>query len=524
MSGKPHKNKNTEVAKENNTDELQEDSISSTSFDIKKILFSNVEKIAEKSKPVLKTAKKRIKIIKIIARKKIKSKNINIKISGNKQKAVFAGLGSICVISMLVWSATHKNAQIVFVDEVMAGTIEDMDITSDEIYSSAIEKLKDETGTNVEVNENITLKPVHASKDEIASMDSVIDSVCDKFSYQVEAAVIEIDGSDTVILSSKEEAEKALQKVEENFVKDNTNITDTSFVENVNITSKYVKNNDVLNFDDAFTKLTSTKNAQKVRQIVEGDTLWDISIKEDITVDELLSANPGLTEESILKLGQNINLVVPVPVLSVRTVQNTVYTVAEPKPVETVENNSEYKTYKKVLQEGKDGTKEVTAKITSVNGIEQSREIINEKITVQPVAEKVEVGTLTVPPKKAVGTFNYPIRGRLSSGYGSRWGSTHKGIDLAAPAGTSIRASDGGTVIYSGYNSGGYGYLVQIDHGNGFITYYGHNSANLVSVGDKVAQGEVIAKVGSTGNSTGNHVHFEIRKNNVPMNPFDYLK
>ena len=78
--------------------------------------------------------------------------------------------------------------------------------------------------------------------------------------------------------------------------------------------------------------------------------------------------------------------------------------------------------------------------------------------------------------------------------------------------------------MFAGWNSGGYGYMVKIDHGNGYQTIYAHNSKNAVSVGQKVAQGEVIAYVGSTGDSTGNHVHFEILKNGVSQNPLNYLK
>ncbi|MCW3490459.1 M23 family metallopeptidase [Dethiobacter alkaliphilus] len=98
----------------------------------------------------------------------------------------------------------------------------------------------------------------------------------------------------------------------------------------------------------------------------------------------------------------------------------------------------------------------------------------------------------------------------------------HNGVDIADSRGTPIRASDGGVVRTSSYR-GGYGNLVIIDHGNGYSTYYAHNSSLQVSVGEKVKQGQTIALMGSTGNSTGNHVHFEIRKNGNPQNPLDYF-
>ena len=116
-----------------------------------------------------------------------------------------------------------------------------------------------------------------------------------------------------------------------------------------------------------------------------------------------------------------------------------------------------------------------------------------------------------------------PTSGRLTSTFGQRWGRFHAGIDLAGPVGTPIYAADGGTVVEAGWH-GGYGYLVRINHGNGFETYYAHLSKVYVSVGQKVAKGEQIAAMGSTGNSTGSHLHFEIRLNGEAKNPYNYLK
>lgn len=118
-----------------------------------------------------------------------------------------------------------------------------------------------------------------------------------------------------------------------------------------------------------------------------------------------------------------------------------------------------------------------------------------------------------------------PISGNITSRYGSRESirdHTHQGLDIAAPTGTKIKAVSDGTVSYSGV-MGGYGNLIIIDHGNGITSYYGHCSKLLSKVGDKVLAGDVIAEVGSTGNSTGPHLHFEIRQNGKYVNPANYL-
>ncbi|MGL5152971.1 MAG: M23 family metallopeptidase [Clostridium sp.] len=125
-------------------------------------------------------------------------------------------------------------------------------------------------------------------------------------------------------------------------------------------------------------------------------------------------------------------------------------------------------------------------------------------------------------PKNGKGIM--PVAGALSSTYGPRWGRQHKGIDIAADTGDSVFAFMPGKVISSGWNDGGYGYLVIIDHGNGIESYYAHNSKLLVKTGQYVEEGREIAKVGSTGRSTGPHLHFEVRVDGNPVNPVDFIK
>ncbi|MDO5556072.1 MAG: M23 family metallopeptidase [Clostridia bacterium] len=116
-----------------------------------------------------------------------------------------------------------------------------------------------------------------------------------------------------------------------------------------------------------------------------------------------------------------------------------------------------------------------------------------------------------------------PVYGTITSRYGERWGNTHTGLDIAAPTGTTIAAAAAGTVTFSGSNGGGLGYFIKISHGNGVETVYAHCSQLYVKEGQTVAQGEAIAAVGSTGNSTGPHLHLEIRLNGTAQNPQLYL-
>jgi len=120
-------------------------------------------------------------------------------------------------------------------------------------------------------------------------------------------------------------------------------------------------------------------------------------------------------------------------------------------------------------------------------------------------------------------SFVEPVQGMLTSGFGVRRRDNHKGLDIANSMGTPIRAAAAGTVTYAQYNSGGYGNLVIISHGNGVQTYYGHCSKLYVKAGQTVSQGEVISAMGSTGISTGSHLHWEVRINGVAQNPRNYL-
>ena len=126
------------------------------------------------------------------------------------------------------------------------------------------------------------------------------------------------------------------------------------------------------------------------------------------------------------------------------------------------------------------------------------------------------------------GQLGWPVSGEITSPYGYRthpiWGTTiyHSGIDIGVDEGTPVHAADGGVVVWSGW-MGGYGYAVVIDHGNGLSTLYGHNSELAVDEGQSVAKGQVISYAGSTGNSTGPHVHFEVRVNGDPVDPMGYL-
>jgi murein DD-endopeptidase MepM/ murein hydrolase activator NlpD len=210
--------------------------------------------------------------------------------------------------------------------------------------------------------------------------------------------------------------------------------------------------------------------------------------------------------------------------VTVKTVEKSTF--AEIVKYKTVirKSSSMYRGNSKVTQKGVNGKRVVTARITKVNGTQTDRVDLNVK-TLKPMVKKIVYkGTKKRPKTAPTGTFIMPVSGySLSSTFGYRWGRMHEGVDLACGTGTPIHASDGGTVIRASWYSG-YGKCVEISHGNGYVTRYGHCSKILVHTGQKVYQGQTIALVGNTGNSYGSHCHFEIRVNGSARNPLKYVK
>lgn len=141
-----------------------------------------------------------------------------------------------------------------------------------------------------------------------------------------------------------------------------------------------------------------------------------------------------------------------------------------------------------------------------------------------PGAEPLEKPLNHMPvSRNAEAKFILPATGEISSPFGRRWGRMHNGVDIADDYGTPVRAALGGKVVYAGWISG-YGYSVMLEHQNGYSTLYGHMQAVLVEAGQRVRQGQSLGKMGSTGNSTGPHVHFEVRKDGALINPFHVLR
>ena len=305
------------------------------------------------------------------------------------------------------------------------------------------------------------------------------------------------------------------------------NTISCEFAENVEIKPGYVPTEQIMNLGYLAETLYSTKTAEVTYEVKSGDTWSEIANSHGLTSAELLALNPGFNIDR-LSIGEVLTLSACVPYLTMTVVEQERYLDVIPYDIEYTDSANLYKGDYKVISAGSNGSADVLANVTYVNGEEQERVILSSVTLKNPVTEQRLQGTKERPTWLPTGTFRWPCSGNITSRFGYRnlsysYASTnHKGIDIANRYGTAVYAADGGTVVYAGWMSG-YGYLVKINHGNGYETLYGHNSSLVASVGQHVYKGQQIARMGSTGNSTGNHSHFEVRYNGVPRNPMNYL-
>lgn len=431
----------------------------------------------------------------------------------------------IGIISLIIWAFTHKNAYQIYMGNVSIGILQEEVMTQD-LYNTAVAQLEAKEGTKIKVN-NVPIfntEFVRADKEDFITAENMITKIKNSLTYTVQAYSISVDGTQIGILNDENVINKVLDRILADYDVENAEIVEKSFVEEVKIEPVFVDREVIIEEEDLYKKLTTTVEVAKLYTVKKGDSFWKIANDNGLTLVEMMKVNPDINVD-ILQIGQELVLTVPKPLLSVKVVTRIKYTESIPQTVIYETDASQYKTYKKTRQQGQPGSQEVTANIIYINGYEEDREIVGEPVVIQePVADIIVTGTKALPAKAATGSFGRPISGgTISSYFGQRWGELHQGLDIAAPKGTTIYASDGGTVEIADW-SGSYGKLVTINHGNGLVSYYGHCSEIYVTSGQKVAKGEKIAAVGSTGNSTGNHVHFEIRKDGTPVNPLNYLK
>lgn len=401
-----------------------------------------------------------------------------------------------------------------------------------------LEEEKAKNGLSLTLADYITFQEERMYKAPFDN-EAAVRALSDMADIKVQAVKLVIDGKAVGYLPDQKSADEVLAHVKQKYsgvpaaapekravvaasmsAEQASPVKEVTFKEDVEMQTESVAAAQILPAEKLEELLVKGTFKDMTHTVVEGDCIGCIAKKYGITSNDIYANNPGITENSLLQLGQQINVTAIRPLVTVQVKEEL--SQQETVAFSTQINNNEKlpKGETKVIQEGRDGSKMVTYEIVKENGQVVDRKVVKQDVVTQPVAKIMERGTKVIP-SRGTGRLSWPAKGYISSGFGTRWGRLHKGIDIAG-SGT-VMAADNGRVTLAGWD-GDYGKAIIIDHGNGMQTLYGHLSTINVKVGDVVEQGKQIGVKGSTGDSTGVHLHFEVHQNGRVQNPMRFLK
>ena len=407
-------------------------------------------------------------------------------------------------------------------------------VANEEVFDSAREDVQERINyagtdkTEWTIEPSYTIAVAHHIMDESEMADAIIKSAGDEIST---GTAIYLDGELTAVCDDGDALRSYLSSLLEPYEDpDDPNVT-VGFNKEVTLEEGLYFKESFQSYQTVEQELTGIKQAQKVYKVKTGDTLWGIASKNDLTFRELCALNPNfkgeqLNEKSSIKEGDELIITKQEASLEVRITKVETREEEIAYATETTKSNEYDKGTTKVLQEGENGLRRVTLQnVYDTNNTLIEQTVLSSEVVKQPVNKKVVEGTKkTSTSTKYItgsGKFIWPVPNYR---YCSRWyGGRHKGVDICGPAGTPIYATASGTVTKAGYNKAGagtgYGYSVIINHGGGYSSVYAHCLSLTVSAGQSVKQGQLIGYMGSTGRSTGNHCHFEIRLNGSYIPP-----
>ncbi len=383
-----------------------------------------------------------------------------------------------------------------------------------------------ENDKTIDLSANFSLKII-SDNDKLMSSDQLANKMLEASDEKLtEAWGIYIDGKFIAAVEDKDQIQKALSDRLLNYHVDGE-VRDLSYKNKIEYTQGIYLQDSVMEEKPAIEMLTSSTEKKGVYIAQTGDTTVSVCQKYNMSLDDFKKLNP-YNSDMTLKGGQVINILETesyLPIQYVKEFETLSFLDYETVEYETTSLNVGVKT---ILVKGMPGEKVSNTEITYVDGIERSRKTVKSVVTKEPVIEQIGIGTYSARPDPncrpvtGSGEMGWPIDGGwISDTFISD--RDHKGLDIAANEGTDIYAAADGVVISAGWNSGGYGYMVQIDHLNGYQTIYGHMSAVFATENQTVTRGQLIGAVGNTGNSNGAHCHFEVRYMGVCYDPELFL-
>ncbi|HEX6988138.1 MAG TPA: peptidoglycan DD-metalloendopeptidase family protein [Bacillota bacterium] len=359
---------------------------------------------------------------------------------------------------------------------------------------------------------------------------------------QAQAVAVVVDGQPVVALRTEAEARAAVEQVLAQYrqqvesgeygspggtrLEESVNVQSVEIVENIRFEKVSADDAELKDVDQAVAILMRGTDKVVAHTVQSGESLWTIAHANGMSVEDLEQANPQVDDPKRLQPGDQLNLIVPDPFVSLRSVEIRSY--QRPIAFRTVyENDPELYPWEEYVKEpGQQGRRAVVERVERLNGEITAVETVSDEILSEPTVQVVVRGSKEVA-ELGSGVFRWPldIPGQLTTRFGwSRWrGRNHNGIDIAAPRGTQVYAVDDGYVSHAGWKNG-LGQTVIVNHGGGRETVYAHLSTISVSVGAQVNKSTVLGGVGNTGYSFGNHLHFEVHVNGSPVDPLGYFK
>ncbi|WP_165792064.1 M23 family metallopeptidase [Desulfocucumis palustris] len=382
------------------------------------------------------------------------------------------------------------------------------------------EKKSSIAGRRLGVSGEVGLSRVFPGGESFLQGEGLKAALAENLFFSTKAAAVSVDSDVKLVLQNREEARKLLDRLKAPYRSPGTEV---AFAENVAIKDVEADSSELVSVDEALAQVRKGATEIQTYRVKEGDTLWDIASSAGITQERLIAANPGMDPDHI-GIGQEINLAAVKPLISVLAISRQTATEQIAFAVEEKKDSKLYYGDEKVVQQGKPGKKSVTYQVTKLNGVTVERNVLQESVLEQPTTKIVAKGSklLLASRSGSSGRLAWPTVGSVISPFGKRGSSVHEGVDISGSIGNAVAAAASGTVVRAGW-FGGYGKCVDISHGDGVITRYGHLSKIVVSSGQKIARGQLVGRVGSTGRSTGPHLHFEVRINGQPRNPMKYL-
>ncbi len=396
-----------------------------------------------------------------------------------------------------------------------------------------------------EASDELISKPTYklslVSIDQLTDAKGMSDKLIEHSSSKItNACGVYVDGQFVCAVKNETDAVSVFDQILNEKKTDEAN-TMADFVEEVSYVQGLYPDNEETVWDaERLEEKLRSKKAEAVYYTVKmGDTVSGIAQANDLTTKELMEMNRGLTET--IHVGDQLLVSNEVNYLRVKLMKTVQRREEIPYETEETKTSSMYVGRTKTVQEGVNGERQITELVTYIDNVAVSTQQVSSKVVKDPVTKKVNVGTKskssysgysssTSPIYYGTGSVSTkmmwpaPTAHQVSQYYGH---NGHRGMDITTngASGRPIVAAASGTVTYAGWDSTGHGYRVVINHGNGLQTGYSHckSGSIRVRVGQQVSQGQQIARIGSTGNSSGPHLHFEVIRNGTRVNPSQYI-